>query len=82
MCVSGQWLCNDGMTCISEDLVCNGERDCYDGSDEYACGLSFTTLRQLSASDSMHIALEGIANALCSGHSRLCVCCVRVSVRR
>jgi len=37
-CVSSQWRCKDMLQCISEELLCNGEMDCYDGSDEIACG--------------------------------------------
>jgi len=43
-CVSGQWLCADLLQCIPLEYLCNAENDCYDGSDEIACGITHTIL--------------------------------------
>ena len=29
--------CDDGKECVRADFECDGERDCYDGSDEAYC---------------------------------------------
>ena len=36
-CYSGEWECDSGQ-CIDEDYRCDGDDDCYDGSDEEGCG--------------------------------------------
>ena len=36
-CYSDQWECDSGQ-CINEDYRCDGDDDCYDGSDEDGCG--------------------------------------------
>ena len=33
-CKEGRVKCSDGLQCIPEDYMCNGEKDCTDGSDE------------------------------------------------
>uniref|UniRef100_A0A8C4SD13 Uncharacterized protein n=1 Tax=Erpetoichthys calabaricus TaxID=27687 RepID=A0A8C4SD13_ERPCA len=33
-CDGGEFLCQDQVTCISENWVCDGEPDCPDNSDE------------------------------------------------
>lgn len=35
-CAGGSYRCSDG-TCIDGSSLCNGRRDCYDGSDESNC---------------------------------------------
>ena len=37
-CRFGSRLCRDGKSCVLLSHVCDGERDCHDGSDEEACG--------------------------------------------
>ena len=39
-CPTDKYLCDYGATCISKDLLCNGNRDCRDGSDETDCSTS------------------------------------------
>ncbi|KAM4836633.1 prolow-density lipoprotein receptor-related protein 1-like [Thomomys bottae] len=37
LCTSSSVLCRDGKECISQKSLCDGERDCQDGSDEEHC---------------------------------------------
>ena len=43
-CVTDQWRCDDKLQCIPTEFVCNGDNDCYDGSDEMACGILFLVI--------------------------------------
>lgn len=36
-CQVGYYLCGDGSECISHRYVCDGDKDCEDGSDEQNC---------------------------------------------
>jgi hypothetical protein len=36
-CDSSDFLCYDGLRCISSAFVCDAEKDCLDGSDEIGC---------------------------------------------
>ena len=38
VCAEGEFLCVDGMSCVSEAYLCDGDYDCADGSDELDCG--------------------------------------------
>ncbi|GFR34155.1 hypothetical protein TNCT_415991, partial [Trichonephila clavata] len=38
ICSNGELLCADGSKCISQSSVCDGAKDCWDGSDELGCG--------------------------------------------
>jgi deleted-in-malignant-brain-tumors protein 1 len=38
VCVENQFACHDGTRCIADTWVCDGDRDCDDGSDETNCG--------------------------------------------
>ena len=37
-CVEGDFRCADGRRCVSLTWVCDGVKDCDDGSDEAQCG--------------------------------------------
>jgi Low-density lipoprotein receptor domain class A len=39
-CTPGQFMCQLSGTCVSIRSVCNGVRDCEDGSDEFGCSSS------------------------------------------
>jgi len=34
LCDVGEFLCRDGVTCVSQHWLCDGEPDCPDDSDE------------------------------------------------
>jgi len=36
-CSPREFTCSDG-SCVDEQLICDGNRDCRDGSDEVDCG--------------------------------------------
>uniref|UniRef100_F6R7P6 MACPF domain-containing protein n=1 Tax=Ciona intestinalis TaxID=7719 RepID=F6R7P6_CIOIN len=36
-CPEGYFSCADGLTCVKPQLVCNGDNDCTDNSDEHNC---------------------------------------------
>ena len=36
-CPAGQSLCSDGRQCIYEEFICDGQAECWDGSDEEDC---------------------------------------------
>lgn len=46
-CRVDQATCQSG-ECIPRDYICDGERDCSDGSDEFRCGGSAASLRSPS----------------------------------
>lgn len=37
-CPTGKFMCISDEKCINKNLVCNGEADCGDRSDELNCG--------------------------------------------
>lgn len=37
-CNKRHFRCADGRKCVSEKSICDGDRDCDDGSDERQCG--------------------------------------------
>lgn len=36
-CSNTEYMCHEDKKCIPNDWVCDGERDCYDASDERTC---------------------------------------------
>ena len=36
-CSSDEFMCADGLQCITDVWKCDGEKDCSDGSDEVGC---------------------------------------------
>ncbi|CAD0206360.1 unnamed protein product [Chrysodeixis includens] len=49
-CSAGEFSCSDG-TCVAHGLVCDGHRDCSDGTDEAAC---FTGTSQYGSQELVH----------------------------
>ena len=37
MCEDIDVICNSDIGCVDKDLICDGVRQCLDGSDEWAC---------------------------------------------
>ena len=37
ICSSWDFTCNNGWQCVRHYDRCDGQRDCYDGSDEWNC---------------------------------------------
>ncbi len=52
-CSAGYQRCDDGLQCISEDLVCDGIYNCRDKSDEKQCGKLIQT-RAIIQSQQIH----------------------------
>lgn len=53
-CRPDQFKCeSDPNYCIDMSLVCNGIRECFDGSDERDCGHEFSDMRNRSKKDDM-----------------------------
>ena len=42
VCQVGEVLCGDEETCIIQEWVCDGNKDCHNGWDENSCGEYFT----------------------------------------
>ncbi|XP_077990428.1 uncharacterized protein LOC144444770 [Glandiceps talaboti] len=50
-CSYHEWLCNNGLQCVTNDKLCNGIIDCYDHSDEEQCDVA----RSILLADQMNI---------------------------
>ena len=42
--IPGDVKCRDSGICIHSDMICNGMKDCMDGSDEENCSKNFSNL--------------------------------------
>ena len=43
-CSENEFQCMDDNTCVAENLRCNAQNNCKDGSDELDCGMHYPTL--------------------------------------
>lgn len=55
-CGLGSKLCQDGSECVRYSHVCDGERDCRDGSDEEDCALECSEGTVFVSSDTAWLA--------------------------
>ena len=52
-CNDDEYMCPDG-TCIVEEWICDGYRDCSDGADESDCGKVLTTISPPASFSYLH----------------------------
>ncbi|XP_021351066.1 deleted in malignant brain tumors 1 protein-like isoform X2 [Mizuhopecten yessoensis] len=66
VCVSGEFSCTKSEKCITASLVCNGEDDCGDQTDEQDCVPQVTLVGGTSERNGrVEVTLNGVAGSIC-----------------
>lgn len=55
ICRRNERVCDDGTQCVHRDWICDGSKDCRDGSDEKQCGIIGCTSLEFTCSNQVCI---------------------------